>query len=51
MLVSKHEEEGRTLTSVSELDKDGRVREIARIIGGETITEKTIKAAEEMISN
>ena len=51
MLVSKHEEGGRTLTSVSELDKEGRVREIARIIGGEIITEKTMKAAEEMISD
>ena len=51
MLVSKHEEGGRTLTSVTELDKEGRVREIARIIGGETITDKTIKAAEEMILN
>ena len=49
MLVSKHEENGRTLTVVKELDKEGRIREIARIIGSEKITDKTLKAAEEML--
>jgi DNA repair protein RecN (Recombination protein N) len=49
LLVSKHEKNGRTLTSVQELDIEGRTKEIARIIGGETVTDKTIKAAEEMI--
>jgi len=50
LLVSKHEtSDGRTESSVVALDHDGRVKEISRIIGGEKITEKTLKAATEMI--
>ena len=50
LLVSKHETDGgRTESGVIELDYDGRVREISRIIGGEKITEKTVTAAKEML--
>ena len=50
LLVSKHETpDGRTESSVVALDHDGRVKEISRIIGGEKITEKTVKAATEML--
>lgn len=50
MLIAKSERNGRTYTSVTPLDKEGRKRELARIIGGANITETTLKSAEEMLS-
>lgn len=50
MLIAKSERQGRTYTQVTNLDKEGRKREIARIIGGAEITETTLKSAEEMLS-
>ena len=50
LLISKAERDGRTFTSVTPLDHEGRKREIARIIGGAEITETTLKSAEEMLS-
>ena len=49
LLIAKAERDGRTYTSVTPLDLEGRKRELARIIGGENITETTLKSAEEMI--
>lgn len=49
MLISKSERDGRTYTSVTPLDLEGRKRELARIIGGAKITETTLKSAEEML--
>lgn len=49
LLIVKNEHEGRTFTEVIPLDKEGRKREIARIIGGAVITEKTLASAEEML--
>ena len=49
MLISKSERDGRTYTSVTPLDLEGRKRELARIIGGAQITETTLKSAEEML--
>ena len=49
LLIAKEERNGRTYTSVTPLDLEGRKRELARIIGGENITETTLKSAEEMI--
>ncbi len=51
MLISKSERDGRTYTSVTPLDLEGRKRELARIIGGAKITETTLKSAEEMLSD
>ena len=48
-LIAKEERQGRTYTSVTPLDAEGRKRELARIIGGEHITEITLKSAEEML--
>ena len=45
----KEERQGRTYTSVTPLDIEGRKRELARIIGGANITETTLKSAEEML--
>ena len=50
MLISKQERDGRTYTTVTPLDFEGRKRELARIIGGEKITEITLKSAEEMLN-
>ena len=49
MLIAKSERDGRTYTTVTPLDHEGRTREIARIIGGTNITETTLKSAEEML--
>ena len=48
-LIAKEERSGRTYTSVTPLDLEGRKRELARIIGGANITEITLKSAEEML--
>ena len=50
LLIAKEEREGRTYTSVTPLDLEGRKRELARIIGGANITETTLKSAEEMLN-
>ena len=49
LLIAKSEREGRTYTSVTPLDIEGRKRELARIIGGTNITETTLRSAEEML--
>ena len=50
LLIAKQERQGRTYTTVTPLDFEGRKRELARIIGGAHITEATLKSAEEMLS-
>ena len=49
MLIAKSERDGRTYTTVTPLDHAGRVREVARIIGGANITDITLQSAEQMI--
>ena len=49
LLIAKSERNGRTYTSVTPLDIEGRKRELARIIGGTNITDTTLKSAEEML--
>ncbi len=48
--VSKEVRKDRTSTAVRLLDAQERVDEIARMLGGKTITDATIKHAEEMIT-
>ena len=50
LLIAKSERDGRTYTSVTPLDIEGRKKELARIIGGTNITETTLKSAEEMLT-
>lgn len=50
LLVEKHEVGGRSETSVRELDGAGREAEIARIIGGISVTDSQRAAAREMIA-
>jgi DNA repair protein RecN (Recombination protein N) len=49
LLIAREEHGGRTYTTVTPLDIEGRKRELARIIGGANITETTLKSAEEML--
>ena len=51
LLIAKGERDGRTYTTVTPLDIEGRKRELARIIGGANITETTLKSAEEMLNH
>ncbi len=48
--IEKSERQGRTYTTVDELDRAGRRREIARLIGGDNITETTTASAEEQLA-
>ena len=48
--ISKSEREGRTYTTVTPLDRDGRVRELARLHGGDVVTDTTLRAAEEQLA-
>ena len=48
-LIAKEERQGRTYTTVTPLNIEGRKQELARIIGGANITETTLKSAEEML--
>ncbi len=50
LLISKEERQGRTYTTVTPLDLEGRKGELARMIGGAQITETTLKSAEEMLA-
>lgn len=48
-LISKQVEDGRTFTQVKLLDFDGRKHELARIIGGVSITDAALAHAESML--
>lgn len=47
--IEKKESAGRTYTEVTLLDEEGRKRELARLTGGENITETTLLSAGELI--
>lgn len=50
LLIEKQVENDRTFTRITDLDKQGRISELARIIDG-TASDSAIAAAEEMLSN
>jgi DNA repair protein RecN (Recombination protein N) len=50
-LVQKHQEAETTHTAVKELSGRERTNEVARMLGGITITAKTLEQAEEMLKN
>jgi len=47
--ISKGERAGRTYTTVTKLDRSGRVLEIARLQSGDSLTETALRAAEEQL--
>lgn len=51
LLIEKTSAEGKTVTTVKPLDDPGRKYEIARIIGGDNVTELVLKNAEEMLAS
>jgi len=48
--VAKHQRGGRTCVDVERLDEAGRVEEIARMAGGEKVTEATRRHARELLA-
>lgn len=48
-LVEKSERGGRTYTDVIRLDREGRRQELARLTGGENITDTMLRGADEML--
>jgi DNA repair protein RecN (Recombination protein N) len=48
--VEKREEDGRTATTVAVLVKNDRVREVARMLGGESVTDTSLQHALELIT-
>lgn len=50
-LIDKRVEQGRTFTVVTPLDRDARVKELARIIGGVNITAAALSHAEDMLNH
>lgn len=51
MLIKKTQSGGRTTTGITELDKEARVRELARIIDGDNLSEAAILHAKAMLEN
>ena len=50
-LISKSESDNKTYTKVESLDNDGRIHELARIIGGIEQSQLSLDTASEMIEN
>ena len=51
LLMEKNEKDGRTETAVSVLDRDGRISELSRIMGGVNITENVRRSAAELLDD
>ena len=49
LLIEKSTENGRTKTHVTSLDRESRIREIARIMSGKEITENIYNSAKELL--
>lgn len=50
-LISKEEKDGHTYTCIASLDYNGRKYELARIMGGLTVTQSILNSAEELLSS
>ena len=51
LFISKEVRDDRTFTRVRSLDEDGRVEELARIVGGEQITDSARNHARELLNS
>lgn len=49
--VYKYEENGKTYTSISRLSHEERIEELAKMVGGEKLTDTTISAARQLLAN
>ena len=50
-VISKEAKDGRTYTKVTPVSGEARINEIARIMGGDSITPALLQTAREMIDN
>jgi DNA repair protein RecN (Recombination protein N) len=50
LFISKSVHDERTFTQVDSLDEQGRVRELARIVGGEQITDSALNHAKQLLN-
>jgi len=50
LFVHKRRDEDATATAVSKLDNDGRIEEIARMLGGVDLTKESLAHARKMVS-
>ena len=51
MFVEKKVENGTTTTGMKELDDEGRIREIARLLSGDAITENALASARDLLAS
>lgn len=49
-LIRKEERGGRTYTEVNLLDREGRIAELARMYGGDNVTQSTLASADEQLT-
>ncbi len=49
--IYKETDNEKTYTNIQKLSDDGRIEEIARLLGGSTVTETTLASARELIAN
>ncbi len=50
-VVYKYESEGKTYTSIKRLREDERVEELAKMVGGDNVSESILKAARDLFEN
>ncbi|MBR5228918.1 MAG: DNA repair protein RecN [Firmicutes bacterium] len=50
-LISKNDSADRSFTTISSLSREERIREIARLLGGDNITDITLASAEELLDS
>jgi DNA repair protein RecN (Recombination protein N) len=50
-VVYKYEESGKTFTSIKKLNENERVEELAKMVGGEKLSDTTLKTAQELLKN
>jgi DNA repair protein RecN (Recombination protein N) len=50
-MVYKYEENGNTFTDIKRLDEQERIEELAKMVGGEKITDTTLKTAIELLNH
>ena len=48
-LIEKHVEQGRTMTRVTKLDREGRVAELGRMLGGAKVSPQLLESARQML--
>jgi len=49
--VEKRESNGRTVAAIEELDREGRTREVGRMLSGQELTPEALKHAERLIKS